>query len=136
MTALRGFTVLLLCQTLGELAARGLGLSLPGPVLGMLLLLGALAWPVLRAPVQAAAEVLLAHLSLLFVPIGVGVVAHLGMLGEHAPAIAVTLLLSTWIGLAVTALVLRALWRDGAAGAPIGASAEATVDPTSGGARP
>jgi holin-like protein len=112
MTALQGFAVLLLCQTLGELAARGFGLPLPGPVLGMLLLLAALAWPALRAPVQAAAKVLLAHLSLLFVPIGVGVVSHLGVLGHHAPAIALALLLSTWIGLAVSALVLRALWRE------------------------
>ena len=118
MTSLRGFAVLLLCQTLGELGARGFGLPLPGPVLGMLLLLVALAWPALRAPVQAAAEVLLAHLSLLFVPIGVGVVAHLGVLGDHAPAIAAALLLSTWIGLAVSALVLRALWRDEAAAPP------------------
>jgi holin-like protein len=116
MTALRGFTVLLLCQTLGELAARGFGLPLPGPVLGMLLLLAALAWPALRAPVQAAAEALLAHLSLLFVPIGVGVVSHLGVLGHHAPAIAAALVVSTWIGLAVSALVLRALWHDEAAG--------------------
>jgi holin-like protein len=117
MTALRGFTVLLLCQTLGELAARGLGLSLPGPVLGMLLLLVALAWPALRAPVQAATEGLLEHLSLLFVPIGVGVVAHLGVLGHHAPAIVAALVVSTWVGLAVSALVLRALWRDEAVGA-------------------
>ena len=131
MTALQGFAVLLLCQTLGELAARGLGLPLPGPVLGMLLLLAALAWPALRAPVQAAAEALLAHLSLLFVPIGVGVVSHLGVLGHHAPAIVAALVVSTWIGLAVTALVLRALWRDdavgaaGAAGAAGGAGGEA-----------
>ena len=116
MTALRGFTVLLLCQTLGELAARGLHVPLPGPVLGMGLALAALAWPALREPVRAAAEVLMAHLSLLFVPIGVGVVSHLGVLGHHALAIMATLLLSTWIGLAVTALVLRALWRDAAAG--------------------
>lgn len=120
MTALRGFTVLLLCQTLGELAARGLGLRLPGPVLGMLLLLVALGWPALRAPVQAATEVLLEHLSLLFVPIGVGVVAHLGVLGHHAPAIVAALVVSTWVGLAVSALVLRALWRDEAVGVACG----------------
>jgi len=112
MLALRGFTLLLLCQCVGELAARGLHWPLPGPVLGMLVASALLAWPPLRAPVQAAAALLLEHLSLLFVPIGVGVVAHLGVLGTHALALAAVLLLSTWVGLAVTGLTLKALWRD------------------------
>jgi holin-like protein len=112
VNALRGFAVLLLCQTAGELLTRALALALPGPVIGLLVLGALLQLDVLRAPVQAAAEVLLAHLSLLFVPIGVGVVSHLGVLGAHAVAIVVALTLSTWIGLAVTALVLQALWRE------------------------
>ena len=112
MDALRGFALLLLCQTAGEALVRAVGVSLPGPVVGMALLGVMLRFAVLRAPVQAAAEVLLAHLSLLFVPIGVGVVGHLGVLGEHAWAIAVALVGSTWIGMTVAALLLRALWRD------------------------
>lgn len=114
MDALRGFALLLLCQTAGELLARGASLPLPGPVIGMAVLWAALQWPALRAPVQAAAEALLAHLSLLFVPIGVGVISHLGLLGGHAWAIAAALVLSTWVGMAVTALLLRALWRPDA----------------------
>lgn len=112
MQALTGFALLLLCQSAGELLARALHLPLPGPVIGLVLLLALLAWPALRAPVAAAAETLLSHLSLLFVPIGVGVISHLGVLGAHALPIGVTLLASTWIGLAVTALVLNALWRE------------------------
>jgi holin-like protein len=110
MDLLRGFTLLLLCQCAGEGLARGLLLPLPGPVLGMLALWALLQWPAVRAPVQAAAEALLEHLSLLFVPIGVGVIAHLGVLKAHAGALTLVLVLSTWVGLVITALVLRALW--------------------------
>ncbi len=109
MHALRGLALLLLCQSAGEAAARGAHLPLPGPVLGMLLLLALLAWPAVRAPVAAAADGLLTHLSLLFVPVGVGVITHLAVLSEYGGRLAVVLLVSTLVGLAVTALTLRAL---------------------------
>ncbi len=121
MPALKGLTVLLLCQSAGEVLARLLHLPLPGPVLGLLMLAALLQWPALRGPVEAAAAPLLQHLSLLFVPVGVGVVAHLGLIAQYGPRMLLALVLSTWVGLAVTALVLRALWpADGAAvpGAP------------------
>ncbi len=112
MYALQGLTCLLLLQTLGELLVRQLGLPVPGPVLGMGLLWLALRWPPVRAPVEATARFILGHLSLLFVPVGVGVMTHLGLLGTHGWRLALALLLSTWIGLGVTALVLRALWKE------------------------
>jgi holin-like protein len=109
MDALKGLALLLLCQSAGEVAARGLQLPLPGPVLGMLCMLVLLAWAPLRAPVEAAANALLQHLSLLFVPVGVGVVTHLDIVSQYGVRIAAVLLLSTLLGLVVTALVLRAL---------------------------
>ena len=74
MNALRGLAILLLLQGAGEGLSRAFALPLPGPVVGLALLLVALRWPWLREPVAATAEFLLAHLSLLFVPVGVGVV--------------------------------------------------------------
>lgn len=112
MQALRGITWLLLLQSIGEVISRGLHLPLPGPVVGMLLLLPALQWSLVRESVQAVAEFLLQHLSLLFVPVGVGVMTHLDVLGQYGARIAIVIVLSTWISLAVTALVLRALMRD------------------------
>jgi holin-like protein len=109
MDALRGLAVLLLCQSAGEALARLTHAPLPGPVLGLLLLWAALNVEVLRGPVAAAADVLLAHLSLLFVPVGVGVVVHLDLIARFGVRMAVVVVLSTWVGLAVTALVLRAL---------------------------
>ena len=114
MQALRGITWLLLLQSLGEIISRGLHLPLPGPVVGMLLLLLALRWPLVHDSVQVVAEFLLQHLSLLFVPVGVGVMTHLDVLGQYGVRIAIVIVLSTWISLAVTALVLRALMRDDA----------------------
>ena len=111
MYALQGLTWLLVLQTLGELLVRHLDLPLPGPVVGMGLLLLALRWGPVREPVEATARFILGHLSLLFVPVGVGVMTHLSLLGTYGWRVAVALVLSTWIGLAVTALVLRALWR-------------------------
>ena len=112
MLALRGITWLLLLQSMGEVISRGLHLPLPGPVVGMLLLLLALRWPIVHNSVRVVAEFLLQHLSLLFVPVGVGVMTHLDVLGQYGVRIAIVIVLSTWISLAVTALVLRALMRD------------------------
>jgi holin-like protein len=107
--ALVGFAVLLACQLAGELLARALTLPWPGPVLGIALVLALLALGWAQAPIAAACDVLLSHLSLLFVPVGVGVITHLDELAAHGAALVVVLLLSTWIGLAVTALTLRLL---------------------------
>lgn len=115
MPLLSGLAWLLLCQTAGELLARLLQLPLPGPVLGMLLLLVALRWPLVRTPVGAVADALLAHLSLLFVPVGVGVMTHLGLLSQYGLRMLVAIVVSTWIGLAVTAVVLRLMLRREAA---------------------
>ncbi len=109
MDALKGFTLLLLCQSAGELLARAAGLPLPGPVLGLVLLGALLQWPAVRVPVEVAAQPLLGHLSLLFVPVGVGVIGHLGLVGQYGVQMLVALVLSTWIGLLVAAWVLRAL---------------------------
>ena len=112
MNALRGLAFLLLLQTLGELLSRGLSLPFPGPVIGMLLLLLALRWPLVRQPVAACADFLLSHLSLLFVPVGVGVMTHLSIVSQYGGRMLVVLVLSTLIGLAVTALLLNRLWRQ------------------------
>ena len=111
MQALRGFAWLLVLQSAGELISHALHLPFPGPVVGLMLLLIALNVEAVRAPVAACADFLLAHLSLLFVPVGVGVMTHLGLIAEHGLRMLAVIVLSTWIGLAVTALALRALMK-------------------------
>ena len=105
-------STLLVFQLLGEALVRALDLPVPGPVLGLALLLPVLAWrPSVLAMVRPTAQTLLQHLSLLFVPAGVGVMLHLQRLGDEALAIGVALVLSTWTGLVVAALTLQALMR-------------------------
>jgi putative effector of murein hydrolase LrgA (UPF0299 family) len=105
-------SLILLCQLAGEVFVRGLGLPMPGPVIGLLLLLllllardrfAALArGPLQNDGVESASRGLLAHLSLLFVPAGVGVVQKLDLLAEHGIAIFVILMVSVVITLLVT----------------------------------
>ena len=107
MNALRGLAWLLAFQSVGELLARGLKLPFPGPVVGMLLLLLALRWKVVREPVSQCADFLLSHLSLLFVPVGVGVMTHLSLVSQYGLRMLLVIVLSTLMGLAVTVLCLR-----------------------------
>ena len=102
-----GFAWLLTLQTAGELLARGLSLPIPGPVVGLLLLMVALRSPRVREGIGVCADFLLAHLSLLFVPVAVGVMAYLPLLREYGLRLLLVLLVSTWIGLAVTVLALH-----------------------------
>ncbi len=107
MNGLRGLTLLLLCQCAGEAVSRLLGVPLPGPVLGLLMLLALLSWPACREAVEAAAQPLLTHLSLLFVPVGVGVITHVGLVAQYGFRMMLAIVLSTWVGLAVAAWVLK-----------------------------
>ena len=107
MQALRGLAWLLVFQSMGELLARGLKLPFPGPVVGMLLLLFALRWSAVRGPVGLCADFLLSHLSLLFVPVGVGVMTHLSLVNQYGFRMMAVVVLSTLAGLAVTVLSLR-----------------------------
>jgi holin-like protein len=107
---LRGFTLLLCLQLAGEAISRGLQLPIAGPIVGFVLAIAALRFlPSLRGALSAAAGAILPHLSLLFVPAGVGVVLFLRELAQDGAAIVAAILLSTWMGLAVTAWVAQRL---------------------------
>ena len=107
MTGLRGLTWLLALQSLGELLARGLTVPFPGPVIGMMLLLLALRWKAVREPVAVCANFLLSHLSLLFVPVGVGVMTHFTLVAQYGLRMLAVVVLSTLVGLLVTVLTLH-----------------------------
>ena len=75
----------------------------------MMLLMGGLRWRVVREPVAICAGFLLSHLSLLFVPVGVGVMTHLSLVSHYGLRMLAVLVLSTLAGLGVTALTLYGL---------------------------
>ncbi len=105
-------TVLLLCQLAGEALARLSGLPVPGPIVGMVLLfVGLLIRGGLPEGMEKTANAFLSHLSLLFVPAGVGIMVHLQLLGREWLAISVALVLSTAATIAVTGWVAQILTR-------------------------
>lgn len=107
---LNGFLALLLCQFSGELLVLVTGMPVPGPVVGMVLLLLALV-VFKRTPdsVRLVSEGLLRHLALLYVPAGVGLMVHLDMISQYWLAILVALLVSTFVTMLITVLVFRLL---------------------------
>lgn len=103
MAMVRGFSLLLLFQFLGELVSRFGDLPIPGNVLGMgLLLLALLSGLVEVRWLEEAAELLLANLALLFVPAGVGVMVYVELIAREWLPISVATLLSTFVVMAVT----------------------------------
>jgi holin-like protein len=93
---LQTFGLLLGCQLLGEIIARGFGLSIPGPVLGLallVLLLGAI--PTLAERLRPTTAIILANLSFMFVPAGVGVIGNFAVLSQDVIALLAILTLST-----------------------------------------
>jgi holin-like protein len=98
-------TLLLGFQLIGELASRSLGLTIPGPVLGMTFFLGFLiAFPRQAQAIKPTAQGLLSHLSLLFVPAGVGIIGHLDRLGSNGLPILAAIVVSTTFAITVGAL--------------------------------
>ena len=114
---LPSLTLLIVCQFAGELITRTAGLPLPGPVVGLVLLLVLLI--VRGGPdegMKTTASGLLRHLLLLFVPAGAGIVTQLDVLGQNLLPALVAILISTALGLGVTAWVLQLLTQRRAAG--------------------
>ncbi|MCJ2015343.1 CidA/LrgA family protein [Methylobacterium sp. J-076] len=113
--------LILLAQLAGEAIARGFGLPVPGPVIGMGLMLGFLLLrdaersplrrllppPLVDGSLEGIAKGLLANLSLMFVPAGVGVVGRLDLLKTQGATLAIILLVSTAVSLLTTVFVFR-----------------------------
>jgi putative effector of murein hydrolase LrgA (UPF0299 family) len=104
--------IILAAQLLGEILARLLALPIPGPVIGMALLLAAfMASKPLAERILPTSQGILAHLSLLFVPAGVGVISHADALGASGLALMAALVGSTLLALIAGALTFVALAR-------------------------
>ncbi|MCW8847027.1 MAG: CidA/LrgA family protein [Gammaproteobacteria bacterium] len=112
MEFLIGITVLLSYQLLGEVVVLVLDLPVPGPVIGMLFLFLTLLVRKRSSPtLDTAAGSLLSHLSLLFVPAGVGAMLHFQRIGSEWLPISAALVFSTLLTLVVTALAMKGLQR-------------------------
>jgi putative effector of murein hydrolase LrgA (UPF0299 family) len=105
-------SLILLCQLAGEALVRGIGVPMPGPVIGLMILLVLLLLrdrfavlargPLQGEGVESTSRGLLANLSLLFVPAGVGVVQKLDLIVDHGIAFLGVLAISVMVTLLVT----------------------------------
>ena len=105
-------TLLLVLQLIGEALVAYFNFPVPGPVVGMALLLFIL---FLRGGVSPSlsqtTQGLLKRLSLLFVPAGVGVTTHLALIKDSWQAIGLAVVISTVLGIIVTAAVMTVFIR-------------------------
>lgn len=115
---INGLLILLLFQWLGESITRYWSLPIPGPVIGMMLLLFALLFKQgLAQYVERTANTLIKHLTLLFFPAGVGIAMQPELLGNHWLGIITSVVVGTILSMILTALLLKALlslpaWRN------------------------
>lgn len=108
----QALVIILGFQLVGEVISRGLDLPLPGPVVGLVLLLAAFRlWSSLAERLRSVIGGLLGHLSLFFVPAGVGVIAHMTLLKEHGAGLALAIAGSTLLALAAGAWAFVAVAR-------------------------
>lgn len=120
---LHALTLFLICQLFGEFFVRVTFIQLPGPLIGMILLLlvlfiwnkrkgisaGSEIQPLEGTAVDRAATAILGNLSLLFVPAAVGIIQHLPLIADHSISLAVTILGSTLATLLVSVGIFRLL---------------------------
>ncbi len=83
--------------------------SLPfsGPAIGVVLLLPGLQSDTVRSPVAVCADFLLSHLSLLFVPVDVGMMTRPSLVSQYGARMLLVVVASTSAGLLVTVLMLH-----------------------------
>ena len=104
----RALAVLLLCQLAGTIIEQATGQPVPGPVLGLVMLLAYLLKTGGPSPhLKETAQGLLKYLGLLFVPAGVGIMSELPVLRQNALAIAIAIPVSTLAGLLVTGVLMN-----------------------------
>ncbi|MDP3211179.1 MULTISPECIES: CidA/LrgA family protein [Methylotenera] len=107
-----GLVQILIWQGMGELISKFFIPDIPGPVIGLLLLLSFLVIKgEVNQPLGMVADTFRQHLGLLFVPASVGVVLFLPDLKTHGLAVTLALLVSVVLTIAVTALVLKFFWK-------------------------
>ena len=118
---LNSIFVILFFQLVGEFIQKFLELSVPGPVIGLFLLLIILLMSkknYYKIPINFqinlinSAENLLNYLPLLFIPVGVGVVMHLSLLEDNLVPVMLVIIIGTLLTLAVTAFVMDKLLKE------------------------
>jgi holin-like protein len=105
---LKAVLTLFLCLIIGDIINRVIGLPLPGGVIGLVILLAVLIWrggP--DEPLKQTGHFLLQNMTVLFIPASVGLITQLPALKQDALPIGVAIVISTALGMAVTAAIMH-----------------------------
>jgi|TARA_B100001093_G_C26852639_1_gene1025819 holin-like protein len=113
------FTIFLF-QLIGEFIQKFTDISIPGPVIGLILLLSVLLIRgkffikshIIENNLVDFSERFLAYLPLLFIPVGVGVVMHLSLLEENLISVISIIILGTLLTLALTGFIMEKLLKE------------------------
>ena len=106
--------IIFMFQLVGEATQKYFALPVPGPVIGLVLMLICLLWtkrtnlPLIadqRDRLVTTSQQLLGYLSLLFVPIGVGVIMHLQLLEVQLARIIAVITIGTIVTMVFTAFI-------------------------------
>ena len=113
--------LIFLFQLIGELVQKVLELNIPGPVIGLILLLASLLLSKkydhklikkLKINLINSAENLVHYIPLFFLPVGVGVVMHLSFLEGSLVKVLFIIVFGTLITLAITGLLMEKLLKN------------------------
>ncbi|MGA1112666.1 MAG: CidA/LrgA family protein [Candidatus Pelagibacter sp.] len=112
---LRSLFIIFFFQLLGEAIQKFFEINIPGPVIGLILLLlvfiffikNALPFRKIKKEISETSHQIINYLSLLFVPIGVGVVMHINYLGDNLFKILAIIIIGTLSTLVFVAYVME-----------------------------
>ena len=112
---LRSLFIIFFYQLLGEAIQKFFEINIPGPVIGLILLLLTFIFfskkftqsKKIIKEISVISHQIINYLSLLFVPIGVGVVMHINYLGDNLFTIFSIIIIGTLATLVFTAIVME-----------------------------
>ncbi|AJC65978.1 CidA/LrgA family protein [Dickeya oryzae] len=110
---LRAFALIYLCLFIGNAISALLPITIPGSILGMLVLFALLASQILPSRwVKPGCQLLIRYMALLFVPIGVGVMNYYDVVRDQFGPIVVSCLVSTFVVMTVVGYTTQMMHRD------------------------
>lgn len=112
MNYLKEFVILCVCLFLGAITRSIINYPIPEPVYGMIYLFIALHFNIIKSEdIKQTSDGILKNLAFLFVPAGVGVLAHLDLIKGNIFQIIIIVILGTIITMALTGLLVQFLQR-------------------------
>ncbi len=102
---LRSFILIYICLYAGIAIASLLPITIPGSIIGMLILFVLLSLQILPAKwVKPSCHLLIRYMALLFVPIGVGVMQYVDVIKQQFGPVVVSCFISTLVVFVVVSL--------------------------------